>query len=480
MTLALEVLVDVVPELYSRAAQFRWGPRYMEKQAVPGEGSKVATSASATKAHPADSDVDVIERRGPNPCLAWCLRDVERAATTNFTSRGSLKFIQPNPNRRVDLKKSSSQNREQEESLLKWCWSRMSSPEIVIRIHHTHLPFTDVTALARVRRAFEGLAQSPNRPLLVCDRQQRDFLEIVSSSYHPGLIPPTLVPSLPGGFDPAADFLLSISLPTVSLADTVPAQALVAWDRARATCCCSSRTSAARAGSCASRSTCAGSTSTRTRSGAHVHARHQGCTRRAARGERARDDAVGRRCGQRRVRCERGGAVEPEPLEEEDLRRFQRFSLSSSLETLQLLKLCEVERDQKTYRDGWDLHGSLCTRYCIVCYEKLTAEVEALKPHVSATPNHARTGITPSIVARRSSRFLCRHANPDQSEIIHNLQTVDLLMSLTSSAASEGVVDDLFPSAWGSVYRCPTLVASSPRRLRTTQCPLRRPQQRQF
>jgi hypothetical protein len=59
---------------------------------------------------------------------------------------------------------------------------------------------------------------------------QRDFLQIVSFSYRPGLIPLTPVPSLPGGFGPAADFIItSISLPTASLTDTVPAQALVAW-----------------------------------------------------------------------------------------------------------------------------------------------------------------------------------------------------------------------------------------------------------
>ncbi|KAJ7763371.1 hypothetical protein B0H16DRAFT_1455221 [Mycena metata] len=60
----------------------------------------------------------------------------------------------------------------------------------------------------------------------VTARIQRDFVEVVSSSYRPGLIPFTS-----GQCDPATDFAVSVSFPTVQLTQTIPAQALVVWDR---------------------------------------------------------------------------------------------------------------------------------------------------------------------------------------------------------------------------------------------------------
>ncbi|TBU25270.1 hypothetical protein BD311DRAFT_764945 [Dichomitus squalens] len=49
---------------------------------------------------------------------------------------------------------------------------------------------------------------------------QREFNEIVAYGYHPGFVP--------FGQD---DFALSVSLPAKSLADTIPARALMAWDK---------------------------------------------------------------------------------------------------------------------------------------------------------------------------------------------------------------------------------------------------------
>ena len=48
----------------------------------------------------------------------------------------------------------------------------------------------------------------------------REFNEAVSYNYSPGFIP--------FGLD---DFALSVSMPAKSLADTIPARALMAWDR---------------------------------------------------------------------------------------------------------------------------------------------------------------------------------------------------------------------------------------------------------
>ncbi|KAF7329969.1 UBIQUITIN-CONJUGAT-2 domain-containing protein [Mycena kentingensis (nom. inval.)] len=66
----------------------------------------------------------------------------------------------------------------------------------------------------------------------VLARMQHDFLEIVSSEhYRPGIIPFTPSPGSPGGFDLSSDYALSVSIPIVRLTQTIPAQALVAWDR---------------------------------------------------------------------------------------------------------------------------------------------------------------------------------------------------------------------------------------------------------
>ncbi|KAJ7226289.1 hypothetical protein C8J57DRAFT_1731051 [Mycena rebaudengoi] len=281
------------------------------------------------------------------------------------------------------------------------------------------MPFTDVTcACPQTRPNHQRLLGRRLRPYLLRRRRlrvhhgERDFLEIVSSSYHPGLIPLTLVPSLPGCFDPAADFIImSISLPTVSLTDTV---------RARAT-----RDSWAltRKGQLA-------------RTGEKLHFQVGLCGRyKPVPVETVRVRTLIPKDAADEVRAAKEREIASWDADADNAERFEQFSSSETLLDVQLLKLVWIRRTFNV--------GPLCTRYCIVCYEKLTAEVEALKPYVSATPNYAHTSITPSIVARRSRCY----------EIIHNLQTVDLLVSLTISAAC------LFPSAWD---RCPTLVASSP------------------
>ncbi|KAJ6451098.1 hypothetical protein C8R47DRAFT_1221896 [Mycena vitilis] len=189
--------------------------------------------------------------------------------------------------------------------------------------------------------------------------------------------------------------------------------------------------------------------------------------------------------------------------------RFERFSLSTALETLldaQLVKLialrraygvgwagaeemyARVEGEQRRAGDVWEMYRNeilravsdeaalarsgtlphdplrglpkgeeinvpytafcflvrrlmLCTRYCLVCHNELTAEFEALKPYVCDRP---------------LCTYQCYAHNRRASleyEIMHNPETVDLLVSLTYSAAAGGVVDEPLPK--GMALRVP-------------------------
>ncbi|KAJ7825229.1 hypothetical protein B0H14DRAFT_3468718 [Mycena olivaceomarginata] len=79
----------------------------------------------------------------------------------------------------------------------------------------------------------------------------------------------------------------------------------------------------------------------------------------------------------------------------------------------------------------------LCTRYCLVCHNKLTADFQALKPYVCDRPL-----CTYQYYAHNLGASL-------EYEIIHNLETVDLLVSLCYSAAAEGVLDEPLPRSMG-------------------------------
>ncbi|KAJ7127952.1 hypothetical protein C8R44DRAFT_979448 [Mycena epipterygia] len=378
-----------------------------------------------------------------------------------------------------------------------------------------------------------GKAEKEKERTRVLDRLQRDFLEIVSSSYRPGLIPFT--PSAaPGGFDTGSDFALSVSLPTVALTATIPAQALVAWDRrllgaprARHLVLLISGLGAAyppltptgeyprkgmqlrfQVGVCG-----------RYKPG-REHAVEAGRTFGLV-GKDAEDEIREAKEAAARARemamLEWGEGDEDvsfgdasgfgEPVQEEeadddgDEGRFERFSLSSSLEALldaQLVKLiwirrrygvgwagaevmhAYVEKEQRGYDDVWSVYRSeiitadkeegalarggtlphdplrelpkgeqinlpytafcylvrrltLCTRYCLVCHTKLNAEFEALKPYVCDS-----SLCTYQYYAHNRGASL-------EYEIIHNPETVDLLVSLTYSAAAEGVVDEPLP-----------------------------------
>ncbi|TFK19866.1 hypothetical protein FA15DRAFT_626277 [Coprinopsis marcescibilis] len=76
---------------------------------------------------------------------------------------------------------------------------------------------------------------------------------------------------------------------------------------------------------------------------------------------------------------------------------------------------------------------SLCTKYCIVCHNKLNTDFEALKPYVCENKlcsyQYYLMGRGPSL----------------EYEIVHNPQTVDLLVSVAYVAAAEGNLDDPLP-----------------------------------
>ncbi|KAK7060763.1 hypothetical protein VNI00_000495 [Paramarasmius palmivorus] len=187
--------------------------------------------------------------------------------------------------------------------------------------------------------------------------------------------------------------------------------------------------------------------------------------------------------------------------EEEDAERFDKFSLSSSLECLMdqmFLKLVnirrrnrlgwagaefvlwEIEKNQMREEDVIQLKAqeirkadkeertlaatnnlphdplvglerdqdvnvplaafcylvrrlALCTRYCIVCHSKLQMDFEVLKPYVCDSK-------------LCSYQYYHYEKGPSlEYEIVHNPRTVDLLVSLAYSAASEGVMDDPLP-----------------------------------
>lgn len=360
----------------------------------------------------------------------------------------------------------------------------------------------------------------------VVGRMQRDFLEIVSSSYRPGLIPFT-----PGPFDSASDFALSVSIPTVRLTDTIPAQALVAWDR-RLLGSTRARHLVLLVSGLGTAYPPLTPMGEHARQGMRLRFQVGVCGRykpdRAAAveagrtfglvGKDAEDELREAKERERRAREQAalgwgdgddslGDAIEGEatPLEveveEEDEGRFERFSLSTSLESLleaQLVKLIwvrrtygvgwagaelmymHVEREQRAYDDiyttykaalkkadkeeaalarlgtlpydplrdlakGEDINFpytafcylmrrlTLCTSYCLVCHNKLTVEFEALKPYVCESQLCAY-------------QYYKHNRGPSlEYEIMHNPETVDLLVSLTYSAAAEGVVDDPLP-----------------------------------
>lgn len=348
---------------------------------------------------------------------------------------------------------------------------------------------------------------------------QENFVDIVATEYRPGFI------RLGGD-----DFVLSVSLPVITLADSIPPRALMAWDR---------RLLSRSQHLTLLISGFRGVYPVITADGTYTSAAHMigatlsfkvGLSQRYKPGRDQVQEAV-RRHGliiqdaedELRLQAEKLAQQQqmydwdidtpmdlaPESVEEEepeeDEGRFDRFSLSSSLESLIDQAFLKVVQLRRKYALGWagaevllneveksqmkpddvlnlkkpaileadraeiklartthlphdPLAGlgkdepinlpltafcylirrlALCTRYCIVCHNKLDVDFEALKPYVCDSK-------------LCSYQYYSLNQGPSlEYEIIHNPRTVDLLVSLAYTSAAEGAMDHPFPIGMG-------------------------------
>ncbi|KAJ3847933.1 hypothetical protein EV368DRAFT_76467 [Lentinula lateritia] len=358
---------------------------------------------------------------------------------------------------------------------------------------------------------------STSQNLMKMTRLQHDFLEIVAGGYRPGLIR--------FGGD---DFCISVSLSVIKLAESVPPRALNAWDRRLL-----SKTQHLVLLISGFRGVYPPSNSDATKLKFHVglsgthkpgkeHAkdvcRNFGLITNDAEDELrlAREKAAAEAVMMSDFEMdEEDSDANPNPAtkpeiedEEEDVPdRFDKFSLSGSLDSLmnhQFAKLVnmrrkyglgwagaekllsEVEKSQKPeeevlenrlqeiqvedqaeralirknttilpddplYRMGkdaeldWPLTAfcylirrlTLCTLYCIVCHDKLDTDYVALKPYVCNS----------KLCSYRY--YSLNHGPSVEYDIIHNPETVDLLVSITYAAAIESVLDEPLPIGMG-------------------------------
>ncbi|KAF8880314.1 hypothetical protein BD779DRAFT_1549574 [Infundibulicybe gibba] len=358
-----------------------------------------------------------------------------------------------------------------------------------------------------------------NCPKFSMTKLQTDFIETVASGYRPGCI----------RFDNGS-FALCVSIPVITLANFIPPRALMAWDRRLL-----SRSQhltiliSGFRGVYPPVGPDGNYSSSAKASGSRLDFK-VGLTERYKPGNEHAQD-VGRTFGliindaedELRIREEAKAKAqfdwdvdpfaEAYPLDEaqeieteNDDGRFDKFSLSSSLESLldqSFLKIIQLRREfgigwaggevllsesEKTQMRPQDIYNrdgskiiaadreelsflrskglpddplpgesinlplvafcyllrrlSLCTRFCLVCHNKLTASYEALKPYVCdsklCTYQYYSLNRGPSL----------------EYEIIHNTQTVDLLVSLAYIAIASKGVDDL-PVEWASVTTLP-------------------------
>ncbi|KAF7297153.1 UBIQUITIN-CONJUGAT-2 domain-containing protein [Mycena indigotica] len=400
-------------------------------------------------------------------------------------------------------------------------------------------------------------SQNEAHRMKVLTQMQHDFIEMASDSYRPGLIPFTPSSNSPGGFDISSDFALSISIPTVHLTKTIPAQALVAWDRRLLS---TPRRAAHLVLLISGLGSAATSYPPLTPQGEYVrkgmsprfqvgvcgrykpsreHAVEAGRTFGLV-GRDAEDEVREKREAARAAReaalLEWGedalpedmnidefdvGYPEMEPEDDtEDDSRFERFSLSSSLEALletQLVKLVAIRRkfsigwagaevmhsyiesEQRSMDDVWatyrpeiqaadkaevelirsgtlphdPLYGlgpnqNINLPYTAFCYliRRLTLCTRyCLVCHTKLTSDFE--ALKPYVCERPLCTYQYYAHNRGVSleyEIQHNPATVDLLVSLTYAAAAEGVLDQPLPV--GMALRVPL-----PDRSRVIQTP---------
>ncbi|TFK43105.1 hypothetical protein BDQ12DRAFT_165045 [Crucibulum laeve] len=358
---------------------------------------------------------------------------------------------------------------------------------------------------------------------VVMTRLKQEFIEIVGTAYRPGLI------RLGGD-----DFVLSVSLPVIELADSVPPRALMAWDRRLL-----SRSEHLILLISGFRSVYPAleSDGTYTLAASRLSSSLSfkvGLCRRYKPGKEYVEE-VARKHGliiqdaedEARLAAEKAAAqaqlfvewpedeefdpaqmeVVPEGEEEEGEgeERFERFSLSSSLEGLMDHSFLKVLQLRRKFDLGWAgaevLHSevekcqmkdddvfsmqrknilnadkeesklgrttilphdplsglakdtpinlplaafcylirrlSLVTRYCLVCHNKLQTDFEALKPYVCDSKLCSY------------QYYSLNHGPSLEYEIIHNPQTVDLLVSLAYDAATEHAMKEPLPIGMG-------------------------------
>ncbi|KIK53259.1 hypothetical protein GYMLUDRAFT_49424 [Collybiopsis luxurians FD-317 M1] len=359
--------------------------------------------------------------------------------------------------------------------------------------------------------AFIGAKSQNNRDMA---RMQRDFLEIVSKDYRPGFIP--------FGED---DFCISVSLSVVKLAESIPARALMAWDRrllsktqhlvllvsgfrtAYPPDPSSLKFHVGLSGRYKPGKEHAKETRRNFALITHDAEDELRLAQEKAAAEAAMLDLEMDEDDFENAAAHQAIEIEEEEEEEDDPERFDKFSLSGSLDSLmhhRFAKLVQMRRkhklgwagaeylfseveksqrpedevlamkyqqiqhedlaeremihknttvlpDDPLYRLGkdeqinWPLTAfsylirrlTLCTRYCIVCHNKLHTDYVALKPYVCDSKLCAY------------QYYSLNHGPSLEYEIIHNPETVDLLVSITYSAALEGALDEPLPIGMG-------------------------------
>ncbi|KAF9060333.1 hypothetical protein BDP27DRAFT_1339817 [Rhodocollybia butyracea] len=344
-------------------------------------------------------------------------------------------------------------------------------------------------------------------------RLQHHFLEIVAREYRPGLIR--------FGGD---DFCISVSLSVVKLAESIPARALMAWDRRLLS---KSQNLVLLISDLRGVYPPLDDTKLKFHVGlsgkykpdkehAKESCRNFGLITNDAEDELrlAQEKAAVEAAMLNELDMDEDDAVAisvpkfPEDEEEEDdPGRFDKFSLSGSLDSLMNHQFAKVVRMRRKYGLGWagaellfsemeksqmpeevvlqtklqasqledkaeramirkgttilpddPLHNlsededvnwpltafcylirrlALCTRYCIVCHNKLNADYVALKPYVCDAKLCAY------------QFYALNHGPSLEYEIIHNPETVDLLVSISYFAAVEGVLDEPLPIGMG-------------------------------
>ncbi|KAJ4479081.1 hypothetical protein J3R30DRAFT_3473939 [Lentinula aciculospora] len=154
-------------------------------------------------------------------------------------------------------------------------------------------------------------------------------------------------------------------------------------------------------------------------------------------------------------------------LEEEVLAiKLKEIQLEDQTERAMIRKKITILPDDPLYSMGrddevdWPLTAfcylvrrlTLCTRYCIVCHNKLETEYVALKPYVCDSKLCSY------------QYYSLNHGPSLEYEIIHKPDTVDLLVSITYAAAVESVLDHPLPIGMGLRVPLPdvTMVLAPP------------------